>query len=172
MDVVIDYCIVVYSIWLSNSLLFRLVLNCVLMMILIFVVNSWLLHHTDYLDFSAIIPEQKWISKGDTYAGKKFKHLCSIDLLSILFQWQIYSGFPMITYVRTVHGWLSYSLSILLCFVMQPMIQSMLSQTWWGWVGGGVCVCAGVRAGWVGGGGGGGWGVGGEGALAPPQGVV
>ena len=71
----------------------------------------------------------------------------------------------MITHVRTVHGCLSYSLSIIF-FVMQPMIQKYAFSNlmgvggWWC-----VCVCAGVRAGW-------GWGVGGGGVMGrwPPAG--
>jgi len=109
------------------------------MMKLIFEVSSWLLYDIDYLDLSAIIPEQKLDFQRWRLCMKKSFFL--IDLLSLCFQTkQICLGFSMITHVRTVHGCLSYSLSIIfsLCSLW---FKSMLSQTWWGWVGGGVCVC-------------------------------
>ena len=60
----------------------------------------------------------------------------------------------MITHVRTVHGCLSYSLSIIF-FVMQPMIQKYAFSNLMG-VGGWWCVCVCGRACGVGVGGGGG----------------
>ena len=134
-----------------------------LMMILIFEVSSWLLYDIDYLDLSAIIPEQKLDFQRWRLCMKK-STLSNRFAIPFVFNKNICLGFSMITHVRTVHGCLSYSLSIIfsLCSLW---FKSMLSQTWWGWVGGGVCVCAGVRAGW-------GWGVGGGGVMGrwPPAG--
>ena len=59
-----------------------------LMMILIFEVSSWLLYDIDYLDLSAIIPEQKLDFQRWRLCMKKA--LCPIDLLSLLFSTKIY----------------------------------------------------------------------------------
>ena len=134
------------------------------MMILIFEVSSWLLYDIDYLDLSAIIPEQKLDFQRWRLCMKKAK-ISNRFAIPFVFKKHICLGFSMITHVRTVHGCLSYSLLIFWFFRYSSYDSKVcfIKLDGGGWVV--VCVCVCGRACGVGVGGGGG-----DGALAPRRG--
>ena len=123
----------------------------------LFVFYIWLWHVIDTWICQHFILKKIWISKVRIYVGKEFdSHL----------QNKIYIAVRKLKiciskmYICRTSSLIPFSVHAL--NVLKLMIQSMASQTLWGWVGGGVGVCVCVRAPVQG--------VGGKGALAPRRG--